>query len=317
LNPAAKFVLANAQKEVATFALSIRHSAPKCVPPPVITPPRVVGPQYPTENIPVASSIASVQVQNHWSEGVTLPRPDQSNVLNQNAMQVNCPYLEAGLLRWENPATWPGNAVPQANGQSFSIPEGRSVLVSAASVPRSGFYGYITVPATSRVIFADEDFDFPTMGMNIIGVMSIGSAQCRMTKRIRVLLYGSRSAQTNPGDPWVKGLHVTGVLDVHGQVYTPTWTRLASTARQGETVIYVQDLVNWQVGQEVVITTTVLKDSLDFTQNEQRTIARVQRAPHLGPRISAITLTERLNFNHYGYYRLTIVVENIKPKLLY
>jgi hypothetical protein len=300
LNPAARYVLANAQKEVATFTFQLRFSAPKCVAPPVITPPRVVGPQYPTENIPVASSISSVQVQNHWSEGVTLPRPDQSNVLNENAMQVNCPHLESGLLRWETPATWPNNAVPQANGQPFSIPAGRSVLVSGSSLARSGFYGYITVPATSRLIFADENIELHTMGMDIAGVFAIGGAQCRMTSRIRILLYGSRSAQPLPADPWVKGIHVTGVLDIHGQVYTPTWTRLATTARAGDTVIYVQDLVNWQVGQTIAITTTVLKDSLDFTQNEVRTISRVQRAPHLGPRISAITLNERLGFNHYG-----------------
>jgi hypothetical protein len=301
LNPAAMYALSNGQKEIATFSLSLQFSAPKCVPPLAITPPRIVGPQFPTENIPISSSIASVQVQNHWSEGVTLPRPDQTNVLAQNAMQSNCPYLESGLMKWESPSTWPNNAIPQANGQAFTVPAGRSILVSGSSLARSGFYGYITVPSTSRLIFADEDIDLHTMGMDIAGVVSIGTAQCRMTKRIRILLYGSRSAQTNPGDPWVKGLHVTGVLDVHGQVYTPTWTRLANSARQGDTVIYVQDLVNWQVGQTIVITTTVLKDSLDFTQNEQRIISRIQRAPNLGPRISAITLNERLNFNHYGY----------------
>jgi hypothetical protein len=266
------------------------------------TPTPGVRPEYPTEDIPISSSIGSVEVQNHWSQSVTFPRPDQTNVLTENSMQVNCPYLEAGLVRWEDPSTWPNDVIPQANGEPFSLPADKSILVSAISLAKTGFYGYITVPATSRLIFSDEDIDLHTMGMDIAGVVSIGTAQCRMTKRIRILLYGSRTAQTNPGAPWVKGIHVAGVLDVHGQVYTPTWTRLANTAQKGDTVIYVQDRINWQVSQTIVITTTVLKDSLDYTQNEQRTISKVQNAPHLGPKISAITLNQGLDFSHYGYH---------------
>lgn len=52
---------------------------------------------------------------------------------------------------------------------------------------------------------------------------------------------------------------MTGILDIHGQVFAPTWTRLARTAVPGDTLIYLQDLVNWQIGQEIVLTTTVLR----------------------------------------------------------
>ena len=218
VNAGARLILSNSLKEPAIFNLRLRHSAPKC--PQTVQPTPTLGgrPDYPTETIPVASSIASVLVQNHWSEGVILPRPDQSNVITENALQLNCPHPESGLLRWEDAATWPNSGIPQANGQAFSIPEGRSVLVSGNSLAKSGFYGYITIPSTSRLIFADENIELHTMGMNVIGTFAIGGPQCRMTSRIRILLYGSRSAQPVPADPWVKGIHVTGVFDIHGQV---------------------------------------------------------------------------------------------------
>ena len=145
----------------------------------------------------------------------------------------------------------------------------------------------------------------------------------------------------------------SGTIDLHGAEFVPTWTRLAMTASINDTWIYVQvwvmgwdgccvtlphprnmfvlshsilqDLVNWQVGQSIMVTTTELKDARDFNRNEVcyipifyillfhsiyiisiknytaqvRIIAAVKRTT-LGTSVSAIQLTTALTYRHFG-----------------
>ncbi len=53
-----------------------------------------------------------------------------------------------------------------------------------------------------------------------------------------------------------KGLLAQGTVDVHGKLYAPTWTRLANPAATGDSTIFLGQSTNWEVGQEVLITTT-------------------------------------------------------------
>ena len=80
------------------------------------------------------------------------------------------------------------------------------------------------------------------------GALLIGSETCRLRNKVSITLYGSRSAQALPAAAWVKGISVTGSIDIHGARYFPTWTRLAMTARINDTWIFIQDIVNWQPG---------------------------------------------------------------------
>jgi hypothetical protein len=52
--------------------------------------------------------------------------------------------------------------------------------------------------------------------------------------------------------------------------------------------------------QEIVVTTTELKDSRDFHHNEVRIILSVHLAPHLGADISVLRVTKAFNHTHYG-----------------
>ena len=63
-------------------------------------------------------------------------------------------------------------------------------------------------------------------------------------------------------------------IDIHGKRYHPTWTRLASSLTPGTSFIRLQDEVNWEVGQEIVVTTSLWKDEED-NQNEVLTITGV------------------------------------------
>jgi len=116
---------------------------------------------------------------------------------------------------------------------------------------------------------------------------------------VTITLYGKRSEQAElPAPNWVKGIDVTGSIEAHGARYSPTWTRLAATATAGSTWILIQDCPNWQPGQKIVVTTTELKDSRDWHQNEEMVIQSL--AVTSNPGICAVNLTRPLQFLHYG-----------------
>lgn len=60
---------------------------------------------------------------------------------------------------------------------------------------------------------------------------------------------------------------VLGVLSLHGAVRNITWTRLAQTASAGSNLIILNTPVDWQIGDEIIITTT--DTSLSHTERHQ------------------------------------------------
>ncbi|KAI9034510.1 G8 domain-containing protein [Hyaloraphidium curvatum] len=239
----------------------------------------------------------------HNSEAVVLPRPPLRGPPQFDA--AGCPHLQSGLLDWHSPATW-GGVVPTQG--AVTLPANSKILLSSCSISSTAVngsdtvFGTITIPATSELIFGDAAIALRTTGIKAYGALRAGGPSCRLRSRVSITLHGARGDQpTNPApDPWTKGIYVeNGTISLHGTQYAPTWTRLAATARAGDSVIFVQDLPNWQPGQEVVLTTTDLKDARDFHRNEVRTISGVFTTT-LGPNVGALRLTEPLNFTHYG-----------------
>ena len=53
-----------------------------------------------------------------------------------------------------------------------------------------------------------------------------------------------------------------GTLDLHGKPLNVTWTRLSQTAQPGDTTLYLQEPVDWEIGGRVVIAAT------NFSQRE-------------------------------------------------
>eukprot|EP00475_Leptophrys_vorax_P012438 TRINITY_DN1888_c0_g1_i1.p1 TRINITY_DN1888_c0_g1~~TRINITY_DN1888_c0_g1_i1.p1 ORF type:complete len:1154 (-),score=257.11 TRINITY_DN1888_c0_g1_i1:36-3497(-) len=252
-------------------------------------------PQFPTAS--VSSSLSFVE--NHWSEVAQMARPPAFTA--SSTVQTNCPHLRSsGLMNWHDSATWGSSGVPTSSGQNITLPANSSVLVSGCSLDPNVVFGYITIPQGSELIFGDANITLQAQGIEVRGAFRIGSPTCRIKSFVNITLWGSRSAQTFPASPLVKGIYVNGngVLDVFGARYYPTWSRLAVSASPGDVVIYVQDIVNWQVGQSVVITTTELKDSRDFTHNEVRNIVSVVTIA--GKNVSQITLDNKLAYFHYG-----------------
>jgi len=260
------------------------------------------GAQFPTSTL--SSSLTpdpsddNPLIEDHWSEVAKYGdyRPDRFTPPSQPE-RSNCPYQQSGLLNWHDPATW-GGSVPGDNAD-VTIPTGKKVLISSCSIDPTFIFNSITVPAGTELIIGDAVIRLDTKAMNVAGKFLVGSPSCRLRNKVTITLYGSRGAQTLPAPSQVKGIAVTGQVDIHGMQYAPTWTRLAMTAQKGDTIIFVQDLVNWQSGQSIFITTTELKDSRDYTHNELKTIKKVYKTS-LGDNVAAIELNSALAHNHYG-----------------
>lgn len=238
-------------------------------------------------------ALPSPITQGHWSQVANLKNFRPPNAID--GTQTNCPFLATGLLDWHNAATWP-SGIP-LNNSNVNIPDGVSVLISSCSIPRSFVFGLVTIPTTSSLVFGDAAISFQAKGISVLGKLLMGSPTCRLRNKINITLHGRRD-ELPYGDPTIKGIHVTGAIDMHGVEYFPTWTRLASTAFASNQTIFIQDCPNWQPGQSIVITTTELKDSRDWHRNEEATIQSIQKTSITS--VCAIQLDAPLQYTHYG-----------------
>ncbi len=88
-----------------------------------------------------------------------------------------------------------------------------------------------------------------------------------------------------------KALAVYGGLDLHGKIRSVSWTRLANTASAGQTLITLQEPVDWKAGEEVLVTTT----SFILEHTEIRRIVAVSADGR------NLTLNVALDFEHLAF----------------
>ncbi len=82
---------------------------------------------------------------------------------------------------------------------------------------------------------------------------------------------------------------------------TNFYSRLARRALPGDNFLYLQDLVNWEPGQEIVLVTTAVRDSRDWHENEVFIIDRVEATPTPHPNVKAVVyLTTPIEKAHIG-----------------
>ncbi|KYQ92991.1 hypothetical protein DLAC_05595 [Tieghemostelium lacteum] len=223
------------------------------------------------------------------SKVVTLRKPSTSLQPQDYSL---CPHLQSGLKHWHDPSTWPGASVPLPNSV-ITLPANTKVLVSSCSLS-TDTYQKIIVPATSELIFSDAPIVLNVKDIYVEGKFYIGSKDCRLNSTVQVNFYGAKTTtDTISSMMGSKGIGVskTGFLSINGKQYHNTWSRLAQSAFPGDTLIFVQDNINWEVGQEVVLTTSTWKD--EFTkQNEVRKISAIQG--------KKVLLDKPLNFLHFA-----------------
>ena len=225
---------------------------------------------------------------------------DATSILN--APRTNCPFL------WPSLAPFPS----VINGQDVSITG--SVIIKATSIPSTVVLNRITVQPGASLIFDDATITLNVREIYVLagGSLWIGSETCRMTSFINIILHGS-FADSSTADTVTgvtsKGIISEGTVDIHGQLFLPTWTRLSMTALVGSTVIYLQQHANWMVGQQIVVLTTVYYDcSAQYRefcegyadQNEIRTIVGVSMNDVT--KTYSVKIDKPLIYEHYAGY---------------
>ncbi|EFA76092.1 hypothetical protein PPL_10671 [Heterostelium album PN500] len=226
------------------------------------------------------------------SELVNIPKPPLSAIDIQDP--ASCPYAATNLVHWHDPTIWSGGVVPAPNTATITLPVNKRVLLSPCSISQTAVYQKIVIPATSELIFSDAAMTWNVKDIYVQGRFTMGTRSCRYNANINIVFHGARTtASTIATNFGSKGIAVasTGFISVQGKQYHQTWTKLAATAWSGDCIIYVQDDVNWEVGQQIVITTSIYKDNLR-NQNEIMTIAAIEG--------KKIQLTTSLRYYHYG-----------------
>lgn len=208
--------------------------------------------------------------------------------------QTGCPHNSVDT-KWEQ-------TMPRGKGQNVKLPANTKVLLTGTSLAASEEFGFITIPKSSQLIFSDEEIHLKAAGIHVLGALLAGSQGCRLCSYMSITLLGKRPKFIDQiPEPTFKGINVDGGrLEIHSAEYYHTWSRLAVTAKRGDKMLLLQDPVNWDVGMQIVVTSTQLKDSRDWHQNEVAIVSGVKGNHELGTDITAVYLESGLKYDHYG-----------------
>ena len=203
------------------------------------------------------------------------------------ASQTACPGAQGGLQLWHQASTWGQGDVPAAGAARVDVPANSKVLVCRCSLPSAVTqarlpFGHIHVPSTSELIFDDAPIALHVGGITVQGSLRAGAPTCRHNWPMNVTFHGEKQAVLASGASAstgnTKGLVVSGsgTLDLHGRRFFPTWTRLRAAVWPTESRLELQDAVNWEVGQRILLVTSIWRDEED-NQNEVRRITAVSQ----------------------------------------
>ena len=191
---------------------------------------------------------------------------------------------------WSSNFTWGGGPLPR-EGDFVVISRGQTVILDT----KTPVLAYLLIQG-GELIFdrekGDNEVELHTQGALITsgGRFEVGTEKDPFTSKTQIVLYGHVLSTEIP----VYGAKTLalrqGELDLHGRVLNVTWTRLAHTARKGDTEIYLKDWVVWEVGGRIVLAST----SFSQRENEEMVIADVWS----GAEGSIVNLTTPLQYEH-------------------
>jgi hypothetical protein len=218
------------------------------------------------------------------SEVVTIPVQSQSVGQDPNSDRQNCPHLQEGLRPFDpNSKDLLGDAI---SGR-LSIPPNSKVLVTSTSFTSA--YNEIYVPLGSELIFDDGPILLNVMRLRVDGALRIGSPSCRFFSSIRIIFSQPKALGISPAENGlIAGADAT--IEIFGAQFTPTWTRLSTSALPGTDRIYLQQTPNWRVGQTVVLGSSFPHILLDF--HETATIRAIQG--------NVVQFTKPLQYHHWA-----------------
>lgn len=251
--------------------------------------------------------------------------------------RTNCPHLLPILRDWnDNTLQWPfrSSSQPEADGKNITLPDSTAIIIRSGMLLGNNThpYGRIIIPKSSRLIFDDTGHNdgnpitLHTLGIEVNGALEAGSSTCRLRGTIEITLHGTYNAPIDNSerhysdDKTVKSIIVTNTTgarwDFHGELYHPTWTRLAAPIPgnnnnnqestfndKRNTEVFLQHCVNWPSGGKIVVTTSHVKDTRSYNYNEENVIAPdgVECVTIGGNEYGKITLQEPfIHYHHAG-----------------
>lgn len=153
--------------------------------------------------------------------------------------------------RWSDPDTW-GGAVP-VEGEVVHIPRGETVLLDVSPPALGG------LEVDGGLIFDERDLRLMTEWIVVRGRLEVGTADAPFRDNAAIVLVDRVPGEDVLGFGDRVIAVAGGVLDLHGEVRGPSWTRLAATAEAGDDRLLLERPVGWDVG-----------DRAEFTRMGQR-----------------------------------------------
>jgi hypothetical protein len=201
------------------------------------------------------------------------------------SLPLSIDATNVSVANWSSQFAW-GGLPPPAEGDTAIIPRGRHVFLDV-SPPRLQLLlvqGSLEFARTD--LHLQANYIFVAQGASF----TVGTEQRPFMQRATITLHGTPVTAELP----VYGAKVLAcrecILDLHGKPTLRSWTRLAATANAGETALLLLEPVDWEVGSEIVVTST----SDEMHEAEVRVLAALEVG---GTRL---VLTSPLTHEHLG-----------------
>ncbi|CAF1300760.1 unnamed protein product, partial [Adineta ricciae] len=190
-------------------------------------------------------------------------------------LQLPATARPANALYWSNDSDW--SFATQGYGGYGSVKPGNNMDIY---IPQ-GIWLVVDYPLPSILsLRIDGVLEFEqgmnnTLNVNSIlingGQLIVGWPNNPLTSNVDIIIRGSSSVNVllpnNAGSVGPTVIGVLGGLDLHGIPRNVSWTRLATTAASNQKNLVLSEPVDWNVGDEIIVTTT--DNSLSHTERHQ------------------------------------------------
>ncbi|XP_052048711.1 fibrocystin [Apodemus sylvaticus] len=165
--------------------------------------------------------------------------------------------------RWSRPHSWFPQRVPQ-DGDSVTVETSHLLLLDV----NTSFLNSLHIKGGKLIFMEPGPIELRAHSILITdgGELRIGSEHKPFQGKAQIKLYGS--AHSIPVFPYgVKFLAVrNGTLSLHGSVPEVTVTYLRAAARAGDTVLALEEAVDWHPGDEAVIISGMIVEGAEATE---------------------------------------------------
>ena len=180
---------------------------------------------------------------------------------SQDATRTRIQTVASG--NWSSPSTWQGGVVPTSN-TVVRILQAHTVTITdqnaaAYTVSVDGKLAFAPT-ANTRLTVTNLQVMAGDMGMGTPGVLEVGTTAnpipAGMTAEIVVANNPLGGSVADP-DQFGTGITVLGKVSMHGSVRTPTFVRLATEPRAGQSTLTLSaPAAGWQVGDRLILPDT-------------------------------------------------------------